>query len=367
MDRERLNALLKEPTRVDGSDVTGLRELASRYPWFSGAQVLLTVGEAASGGLLYDEHLRTAAAHLPSRARVYDLVHADAGPAPRRRPTPVDAGPLAVPVAPELPLPPPASPIEAAPAEGPTGVEQGSERTVQEELQAAAPSAEGPEQRIPGAQATTALPASPHQDPSPAPRPVDELDELVRTAAVAGAYDLTWATVPDAAPPEPPSTAPEVPAGDAVASPPEATAVPSLPQGPVRSDRMRFTAWLEQTDTPERPATAAPAGPVAPTRRSAPPPGKEATEVDVRALIDRFIQGQAPAPARKAEFFTPQQAAKRSLEEHAELVTETLARIYEQQGDAARAAAAYRRLAERHPQRKEEFLGRARALERGKA
>jgi len=81
--------------------------------------------------------------------------------------------------------------------------------------------------------------------------------------------------------------------------------------------------------------------------------------MDASVLIDRFIQGQSPPPGRKAEFFTPQAAAKRSLEEHAELVTETLARIYEQQGDLARAAAAYRRLADRHPKRREEFLRRA--------
>ena len=66
---------------------------------------------------------------------------------------------------------------------------------------------------------------------------------------------------------------------------------------------------------------------------------------------------------RKVEFFTPQQAAKRSLEDHADLVTETLARIYEQQGNLAKAAQAYRKLALRTPERSAEFIARAMALE----
>ena len=50
-------------------------------------------------------------------------------------------------------------------------------------------------------------------------------------------------------------------------------------------------------------------------------------------------------PPKKTAFFTPQQAAKRSLEDTAGLVTETLARIYEKQGNLPKAIDAYRRLA----------------------
>lgn len=346
MDRERLNILLQEPTAVDAADVAGLRELAGRYPWFSGAQVLLTVGEAATGGVLYDEHLRQVAAHLPSRARVHDLVHADAGPAPRLRPTPVDAGPLTVPVTPEPPVPM-REPVDQEPAVGTPGEPVAS--------------ADGPA--------------------PPAPRPEgsiaasDELDDQIRSAALATAYDLTWSAPPPAkevlGPVVPRTEAPAPPPAPTPAPPPPTIEEPAVPAP--RRERMRFTAWLENgpsegtrasSTSPKEDRVPAPP-PEAPVKQASPPPVLPGA-MDTTALIERFIQGQAPPAPRKAEFFTPQQAAKRSLEEHAELVTETLARIYEQQGDTARAAAAYKRLAERHPQRRDEFLARAAAVERGK-
>lgn len=92
-------------------------------------------------------------------------------------------------------------------------------------------------------------------------------------------------------------------------------------------------------------------------------PTVEVAPSDVNGLIDRFIEGQVPPPQRKAEFFTPQQTAKRSLEDHVDLVTVTLARIYEQQGNLTKAAQAYRNLAGRTPERAAEFLALALALE----
>lgn len=319
MDRDRLNQLLQQPTSVEAGDVAGLRELAGRYPWFSGAQLLLAVGEAAAGDILFDEHLRTAAVHLPSRARVHDLVHAHEAPAPRQRATPVDAGPLPVPVAPEMPNP-----------------EQEQRIVVEQEPTATA---------TPELPSPPAVPTLPVEEVGGANGPQDDLDVQIRSAALASLFDLELEAA------EPAPRAVENPAGSAAA-------VMPIPDAPAdRPARMRFTAWLEV-------APVVPARPVPPPtpKAHASPPAKEAAghgAMDASVLIDRFIQGQSPPPGRKAEFFTPQAAAKRSLEEHAELVTETLARIYEQQGDLARAAAAYRRLADRHPKRREEFLRRA--------
>jgi len=73
MERERLSQLLDEPGGVGREDLAGLRALTERYPWFSGAHLLLAVGEHASGDVLFDDRLRTTAANVPSRAVVYDF------------------------------------------------------------------------------------------------------------------------------------------------------------------------------------------------------------------------------------------------------------------------------------------------------
>src|SRR5690349_15662731 len=72
MDREHLTRLVEDPTRVQRDDIADLKAMTERYPWFSGAHLLLAVGEHAAGDVLFDEQLRVAAAHLPSRAVLFD-------------------------------------------------------------------------------------------------------------------------------------------------------------------------------------------------------------------------------------------------------------------------------------------------------
>ncbi|MBK8948346.1 MAG: hypothetical protein IPM68_05650 [Flavobacteriales bacterium] len=346
MDRERLNTLLQEPTAVGATDVAGLRELAGRYPWFSGAG-------AADGGR--SGHGRCAVRRAS---------------APGGRP-PAQPGACARPGACGCGADPPSTgdtggcrTADRADDAGARGARTwgGIPEPVHEEPTAGPSAALG---------ATSELAAQSARPAQPPPAPPDDLDDQIRSAALATVYDLTWsATQAREEVPEPTAPVPaEEPAPPTAAVPPDAERPSEAPlHASTRPERMRFTAWLEEAPEVTAPATvsAAPRKVVAdaltPKASPAQPiPGG----MDTKALIERFIQGQAPPAARKAEFFTPQQAGKRSLEEHAELVTEILARLYEQQGDTTRAAAAYRRLAERHPQRRAEFLARAIAAEGG--
>jgi predicted Zn-dependent protease len=85
--------------------------------------------------------------------------------------------------------------------------------------------------------------------------------------------------------------------------------------------------------------------------------------MDAGALIDRFIQQETPPPTRKATFFTPQQAARKSLDDSAGMVTETLARIYAKQGNLQKAIDAYRKLALKYPEKSAYFAALSRSLE----
>ena len=67
------------------------------------------------------------------------------------------------------------------------------------------------------------------------------------------------------------------------------------------------------------------------------------------ALIDRFIVQEPRISKPKAEFFTPQQAAKQSLVNDPNLASETLGGIYELQGNFGQAVKIYEALALKFP------------------
>jgi hypothetical protein len=351
MDRERLTRLLDHPERTGKDDITDLQAMVERYPWFSGAHLLLAVGDHATGDVLFDEQLRTTAAHLPSRAVLFDLVHREpiVSPDPVKEPSApssLEALPIPPPATPSMPNPverldapapaaePPVQMQAEQAVEPPPSILEEPERTAPEELRA------DEEQQVPIEQV-------PENTPSP-----DPLDKQIRDAAWSNSYSLLIDSLP------PPAAGPS-PAPRAV------TPVPVLPSvvmkaPPKADDRMRFTEWLKDAahaTVAEAPPAFLPAVPSLEATPTPPP--------DTSLLIDRFIQGSVPPPpARKAEFFTPQQAAKRSLEDHADLVSETLARVYEKQGNIAKAIAAYERLAQKHPERSAYFQGLAQALGR---
>lgn len=73
------------------------------------------------------------------------------------------------------------------------------------------------------------------------------------------------------------------------------------------------------------------------------------------ALIDRFIATEPRIVPSKAEFYSPVSQAKKSVAEHEDLVSETLARIYLQQGNYHKARWSYEKLSLLHPEKSSYF------------
>ena len=317
MNKDRIAELLKEPARVAREDLAGLRELKERYPWFSGAHLLLALGENASGDVLFDETLRTTAAHVPSREV---LMHEVADVARREAPSTSAAMPA----------------LSAEPLEAP---------------------------------ATPAVEATTSTRDDLAGR---ILDQQIAEAAAAGVYDLEAAIDSQNARTVTTEVEMEVEPAQERPLPPVETVVPEVEATAPLVPRS-FTAWLSQSITPANPevsfvqanAAAGSAqdwlrGPAEEVPRTTAKP--ISTPALTKDLIDRFLQQSTPEP-RKTEFFNPQQAGKRSLEERLDIVTETLARIHEKQGHWAKAAEAYRRLALKHPEKSGYFAALAKKAE----
>ena len=71
-----------------------------------------------------------------------------------------------------------------------------------------------------------------------------------------------------------------------------------------------------------------------------------------KALINKFIQESPQISPVKTQFFSPSQMGKISLVEDESFVTETLANIYERQGDFKKAANAYKNLNLKFPEKR---------------
>lgn len=427
MDRERLTSLLGTPGEVSRNDLADLKDLAERFPWFSGARLLLAVGEDKAGDVLANDRSTSPAAQLPSRAVLFDLVRKDT-PRPHapmqvvrntaeldvvnllekveRAPsgTPLEhqgapdhsvpgptlqqplQGPSEVnePANAERSEPPlPASatvttegtlhpPVPPPPPERTTTANEPVDRRHEDphsSLSATAtregtwqPSVPLPEQTITGSEIALDVPKQ-------APRMHDPLESLYREAVANAPFDVADAgskhreeaarsiVEPVPVQPEPKATA------EPIAAPPVPTAVLS------KHTKLSFTDWLDQAVATAAPAPLPHAGEATVPEAIVPlqdkgliHPGKEDLP-SPDEILERFIQRSSPAPiVPKAEFYSPQQAAKKSLLDEG-LVSETLGRIYEKQGNFAKAIEVYSQLAKQDPRKSVYFAALLKALE----
>lgn len=104
----------------------------------------------------------------------------------------------------------------------------------------------------------------------------------------------------------------------------------------INQEPLSFGAWLLQKDSPNLRTAIQPKGKTPPVERQ---------------IIDKFIQESPQISPVKTAFFSPSQMGKMSLVEDESFVTETLAKIYERQGDFKKAAKAYKNLKLKFPEK----------------
>ncbi len=107
------------------------------------------------------------------------------------------------------------------------------------------------------------------------------------------------------------------------------------------SGKMSFTAWLEPD----------------------PNLSTGSHSLDPEDMLEQFLSERKKKAKEKTEFFSPARMAKRSLEDHDGLVTDTLAKVYVMQENWSKAIDAYRRLALKYPEKASYYGGLIEELE----
>jgi len=80
-------------------------------------------------------------------------------------------------------------------------------------------------------------------------------------------------------------------------------------------------------------------------------------------LIDQFIKTEPRIVPARSEFYSPGNMARQSAVDHEDLISETLARIYAQQGNIPKAIDAYKRLSLKIPEKSSYFAALIKELE----
>ena len=296
---------MNDPSEAKALDEQELTEIIAHAPYFTPALLWLTQLKHQKGRLDYETSLAKAAAVALDREHLYNLIY-------------------------KQPLREKIEAVQQLADEEATDSEPEIKPTEERAI-------EEPDEAPVEAKFETEIPLTKVGDKTRKPEELDELElEILKHAAASAPILTDSATkVPQHEEPKKPDT------------PKESEGTPVITVG-----KRQFSEWLKVID----------GKPVEKKEKPASQP-----KVSKEDLINRFI-AQEPqiSKSSKSEFFKPSKMAKLSLVENNDFVTETLAKIYEQQGNKQKAITIYKKLMLTYPEKKNYFAARISALEGAK-
>lgn len=319
MRTSELNQLIALPEQLQKDQINDLQDLISEYPYFTSAQLLLTKAFFDSENLNFEKQLRLSAAYAGDRKKLHDLLY--------------------------------------------LGKKTGDEVSESTEVQSAdsqirdvqitdSQSSEIEEEAISDLQSPISE-SEPRELDEKAQAEQDFLDAQIISAAIGNSIvDELETGVED---PEPGNQNLEtgiIDQNDRAQTPP---ADPSEAPAESFDDTQphSFSDWLKHFSGHKN---------VGPEPRTADSPIGEAS-AEPNPVI-QSISKQVKEIQEKAEFYSAAKMAKLSVTESDDLVTETLAKVFEDQGKFDKAIKAYEKLRLKFPEKSVYFAGRIKAVEK---
>ena len=350
MQREQILALLAQRGKGAAKHLDVLKEEVEKRPYFTAIRLLYLKALQEAEQLGFEHELKRCAAHVPRRERLFEWVSRPLARAEevviQTQEATVIQSPTAEPAVRPL-TEKTAQHGEKAVASSPSTYERpevpvyvndaaaAARRRVQEILEqsrlrraGSAPAETGERAATPSTQTKASLPEPPALKPTlpSAPSPAEQLATPHNEAAA-----LSPAAAATQTPTELPLASAEEPNIQPIDAPQK--------QKAEETPRLRFSEWLQQLQ----------AAPIAPTNNKQ------------EELVERFLKDPPSFRPRK-ELSDQRNIAQESLKENPEIMTETLARLYTEQGHYQKAIQAYEIMSLRFPEKSSFFAGRIREL-----